>query len=500
MLFKGLICQGGMIEAIEPKRINDKTHFKVQDHGNLKYFPAGSIVNFTLIKDSHSGVKYASIHSLHEETTVETIPEAQVIELDQVREKKATGKVTDVKGPLHYYLVFNPMFNSETQEDIEGATQAHSFFNLLQQKAKNDEDAYLYWGKLKSSDANDPLRKEFFVQALEKNTQEGFATNLYISDFHFFWCARVEKVEFMLDYEKEKGNTLNFYRQNWDRIEAWFKVSDMTLLSNNPKETNEMISKLVITPKNKLNSRQNDKVELSVTPYLSGLRYPLIIEDARKEVYFEFKQKDKVVTKYNVLLENSESETSKTKNIIYSYVIPEEIFCKFSHQVQNEILWAELQYMKCEGRTKMDLYSNDLKVAREYLIALERVLNDIIRETNPPAGSRLFRPGENMTLGYLYTALSENQHAYMLNRYPVLHSYLTQIKSCLLKWIEIRNNELVHLVESQVSADTLKNIRRLILGVGTKGVLVELYQATFKELRDLHEIEYSSREGRLKKA
>ena len=188
MLFKGLICVGGIVEAIEPKRINDKTHFKIYDHGNLQYFPVGSMVCFSLILNPSSGTKLASIEAIHEEgRSIDNDSLPPVIDLTLFKQESKRGKVAEIKAPLHFYLVFNPMFNTKIKEDMEGATQAHSFYNLLQQKSKNDQNAYLYWGKLKSTDGNDPLHKEHFIQVLESNTSFGVATNLYISDFHFFW-------------------------------------------------------------------------------------------------------------------------------------------------------------------------------------------------------------------------------------------------------------------------------------------------------------------------
>jgi hypothetical protein len=491
MVFKGRVSERGILEALEPARINDKTHFKIFDHGNLEHFPVGSTVSFTLVKDPHSHQKMASIQSKIEE-------EAKVVVLDDFRQTKDEVLPVEIAGMMHFYLVFNPMFNNKILEEAEGATQAHSFYNLLAKRCKTNPDSYLYWGKLKSTDTNEKLETSFFQRIIEKNTSEGVVTNLYISDFHFFWVARVESVHFELDKLKEEAHTLNFYKKNWDRIEAWFKITDMKLLSNHQHETNQLIANLVIKPGNKFNSRKDDKVMLNVTPYLSGLRYPLIIEDLRAETYFKLKDKKKSVLEKNILLATSESETQRAKSIIHSYVIPEAVFSRLSHQVQNEILSAEIEYYKCEGITKEDLYKTDFSVARKYLIALERCLNDVIRATNPPANSELFSPGDNITLGDFQRCISSQQHAYLAEKNPLLYRFLNEQKSNLIKWAKIRNEEVVHLGELGVTSETLKNIRRVILGVGIKGVIMSLYQATFKDLRGIHEIEIPEADQKLK--
>jgi hypothetical protein len=482
MLYKGLVSKDGLVQLLEPKILNGRTHFKIEDNGNLQYFPPGSRVNFSLVKQDGKDIKLASIHSKDES---EEIIENNVIEFVKPQKPLEPVELKQTSEGMHFYVVFNPMFNTKVLEEIEGMTQAHSFYNLLEKKVGENPDSFLFWGKLKSTDVLAPLSKESFTDVVKKNSAAKKVTHLYISDFHFFWVARVEAVEFDLDKATHAKHTLNFYIENWDRIEAWFKISDMKLLSNNPKETNDFIRQLVISPTNKLNSRQDPQNKLSVTPYLSGLRYPLIIEDERQEAYFDFDGNEKAVNQKNALLTTSEGATQRLKSIVYSYVIPERVFNRFSHQVQNEILSAEIIFINCESRTKSDIYNTNRSVATKYLIALEKCLNDIIRSTNPPSSSELFEPGKNLTLGELLTVIIEKRHSYLLTKNPLLFSFLNEQVKNLAIWKDIRNSS-VHLNETIVDLETLKNVRRVILGVGTKGILVSLYQATFPDLKDLH--------------
>jgi hypothetical protein len=490
MLYKGIVSTDGFVQLLEPKILNGRTYFKIKDEGNLHYFPPGSRVNFSLVKqtgrlkDDEKAIKLASIHSKDES---EEIIENNVIEFVKPQKPLEPVELKHTAEGMHFYVVFNPMFNTKVLEEIEGMTQAHSFYNLLLTKVRDSKNNFLYWGKLKSTDVLEPLNKQSFTDIVKKNNAAKKVTHLYISDFHFFWVARVEAVEFDLDKATHAKHTLNFYIENWDRIEAWFKISDMKLLSNNPKETNDFIRQLVISPTNKLNSRQDPQNKLSVTPYLSGLRYPLIIEDEREEVYFDFTGKEKAITQKNVLMANSEGETQRLKSIVYSYVIPERVFNRFSHQVQNEILSAEIELINCKNRTKEDIYRTNRSVARKYLIALEKCLNDIIRHTNPPSSSLLFSPGDNLGLGDILNRVIKKEHDYLLKLNRPLYELLSEQTVNLSIWADIRNKK-VHLDETIIDLETLKNVRRVILGVGTKGILIRLYQATFPDLKDLHKM------------
>ncbi len=63
-------------------------------------------------------------------------------------------------------------------------------------------------------------------------------------------------------------------------VEIWFKISDMDLVSSEYVETGYYLENLYA--KNDFCSQELD----SINPYLSGLRYPLIVQDRLSERYF----------------------------------------------------------------------------------------------------------------------------------------------------------------------------------------------------------------------
>src|SRR5690606_14540008 len=235
-------------------------------------------------------------------------------------------------------------------------------------------------------------------------------------------------------------------------------------------------------------SRQDPANALPVTPYLSGLRYPLIIEDIRKETYFAYDSNRKTILEPHVLLENGEDETARARSMILSYAIPENVFKMFSHQVQHEVLGAEIMSLRGGGSSREDVYWKDYNVARKYLIALEKSLNDVLKASNPPSNSSFFEIDMNITLKQLYHDLLGNQHNYLILRNRELYNFFNGLKGTLCKWNEIRNLT-VHLGDLLIDHESLLNVRRVLLGVGTQSVLVAMHQAAYPELRDLYNIE-----------
>ncbi|MCO4753304.1 MAG: cold shock domain-containing protein, partial [Bacteriovoracaceae bacterium] len=222
-----------------------------------------------------------------------------------------------IKEGYHFYKVYDPVLSKINEGNYCAETQAHSFNKKLR------DNEFLYWGKYKASRGNAKLNFGFFEQVVEVNNRAGISTILYISDYTYFWAAKVEGVFKQLDKVTESKNTLHFYFTEWDNIEFWFKITDMALLSADQMETNRFIKTLSIKTSNNLNSMDPLKKELFITPYTSNLRYPLIIENNEFEDLFK-DEEARVVDGDNPLLLNG-AESERVHRIIQSYLIPKAI-------------------------------------------------------------------------------------------------------------------------------------------------------------------------------
>ena len=475
--FKGRVINNSILELIEPKTLNGKDKFKIQDSGNLSHFPVNSVVNFNLVVDKQSGNKLASIISMNDNQEVDTssLPLSENVNENVlkfvIKEKTNYSKILN---PIHFYVVFNPALNYEDVELETGKTQAHSFYNLLKSKISNPEDdkKYLYWGKLKSSESNEKLSHDVFQEILKNNKDKNETTHLYISDFNYLWVAKIENVVFDLDRDQNDNLTLDFYKKNWDKVEVWFKVTDMVLISNNNAETISLISKLVISPENTLNSRKTERV-LSVTPYLSGLRYPLAIEDSTSVVHFE---KSNTILIENILLEKESTITMATKKNIFSYAIADFVFEALSPIVQREILSAEIIFCNPQNSTSEELFTKDFSVAKLYLIALEKTLKNEIARYGISYGDGSLNDLHRADNSLFRKIEKENNDFY---------EYIVNLKkqTYLWKFNKIRN-DTIHLNDNIIDHQSLINIRRKILGVGSVGILNSIMLSSRPQLQN----------------
>ena len=461
------VTKNQQVRLISPEQVAGRSAFKIMNSGNISQFPIGSEVEINLVKSPSKGEKIAVIEKLYKKAELPVVD--NVVELPR-RVDKDYSNLSQFKKGLHFYLVFNPLFNQDDNELYEGKTQAHSFFNLLKNKHKDDSSSYLYWGKIKSTEGREGLCPEKYQSVVKNNTDNGQESYLFISDFSYFWVAKVEEVDFEVSKSEINNHSLEFYKNNYNRVEAWFKVTDMTLLSNTSKETIKLVSDLQISRNNEFNSRIDKDKDIEVTPYLSGLRYPLIIEDKKVEKYFS---NDLETQKENPLLDKDKSLTNKTKAHISGYVIPQEVFECLSTSVQREIISAEIEYSNLNCNSVKDIYAKDLCVARKYLLILEKVINDMLMKIEFPRNSRvILSKKDNITLGQIQHLLLDREFDFLKSQnkraFFALKSLLKNGKMNM--FTQVRNMN-VHITDEVVSHDVLINIRREILGVGKLGYI-----------------------------
>ncbi|MCO4755418.1 MAG: hypothetical protein KC478_13125 [Bacteriovoracaceae bacterium] len=380
--------------------------------------------------------------------------------------------------PFSFYVVFNPLLNGENQSY---KTQAHEFFHKLRDNLNAGDPAksHFYWGKLKMSKHESPLEYERFKKALEFNQQRGYHTHLFISDFHHFWVAKVESVHQEV-YDKE--NTLPFY--DGKDVEIWFKVTDMDLVSSEYVETGYYLEQLFAR-----NEFINQEID-SINPYLSGLRYPLIVQDRLNEHYFMHSlesQKPRALS-MNPLIE-SPKESGKVANNVQTYVLPPAIYGKLSEWVKKKLIAIEMEIYKNDN-SREDLNRN---IVQSYGEILEGVLNDtfikylreevvaeiyldekgsILREMAP--GAKLIRNTDVVVpLADILNVLNNPAWLKSCNLDFVFQGKASFFKFCRTELMELMAEKDYFKLCEQQSPEQKEAMmmRNIILGVGCKGVI-----------------------------
>jgi len=394
--------------------------------------------------------------------------------------------------PKHFYVVFNPLLGERNPDYL---TSAHEVYFKLKEQWKSDfKEPHMYWAKVKKTQRPDSLNELDFIKVIEENKKNFCSTHLYISDFNHLWVAKIDSVCKKIS---NHDYTLEAYKK--EDVELWFKITEMDLISSDPRETIGYISFLKTEAINSLN------------PYLSGLRYPLIVSDSYDEKYFAHIDDSKsIMLKENPLISNS---ADRIKELVLSYAIPEANFLHLPLVARNEILNIELEFLDLNkhGGAKTGKMR---KVATSYIQLLECVLNHTMienfRTTNEVANLKeeigkkhvdnsLFKLcGEkNLSLYEIERIIVAESYGGLFNIYSRLNkekkgkfsNYLKNVLSKVLNKKIVSNyslrdirNDQAHL-EGEIEMTYFESleIRNLILGVGCKGVINEIIENWYED-------------------
>ncbi len=404
---------------------------------------------------------------------------------------------------IHFYLTFNPFLNKNTESQY---TQAHEFHDLLANLIKSQKSNYAYWGKIINKERSAQAKIEQMKQVLTTNQENNVSTHLYITDFNNLWVAKVTGIVDSIN-KKEQSYTLDFYEDK--KVEAWFKISDFTLLEFAPQETARKLSELYI---------DNEFVENTInglSPFTTSIRYPTFVQDLAEEQYFDqLEQNEKlVINGHHALNKQGAGQVLKT---LHNYAFPEEIYQKLPHAAKAEIEMAELDII--ENR-----HHNLGRIAFSYLKSIEIILNDLVinhikrsgygsefwvdPSIHPPklhlekenaSCIALSKYSKNFSIGQLIYFIGKCdktsnfcfRKAFQNKKHFI--NFMTKDLSKILsehQMLEIRNL-LAHQGHNSLSPNDASAIRNLTLGIGCHGLIHKIYQSFyFTELRKLTTVE-----------
>lgn len=398
--------------------------------------------------------------------------------------------------PYHFYVAFNPLFN----EDRTWKTQAHEFHHKLKEKKAKDPNAHFYWGKIQVSEYSEALNVPTFQQVLVENSELEMETHLYITDYQHLWVGKVSQV---METIPDSENTLPFYHNK--RVEVWFKITDFDLISNNASETMTALSCIHVD-----NEHYSYKIK-EMTPFTSGIRFPMIVQDRAKERYFQ--KTDLRILRENPMLSGS-GEAMQLTNIIQSFVIPEETFKRIPENIRTQIIHAEILLLEAQAGGKKDRIKLEQAILT-YLKCLEQLLNEtIVGILRREEGHRIYVTKDQATPKFMRSALDKDkstllrlkdcQEIFNLSQIKMLldtpaffgHTSLDYVfRNKKMFWeycrLELRstlkNESLIEIRNVLTKPGDLKAhdrelllIRNILLGVGGRGVFNDVIESYFE--------------------
>lgn len=396
--------------------------------------------------------------------------------------------------PYHFYVAFNPLFN----EDHTWKTQAHEFYHHLREKKKNDPSAHMYWGKIQISEYSQPLNVSNLEKVLEENNELQMDSHIYITDYQHLWVGKVSEV---LREIPDPENALSFYKNK--KVEVWFKVTDFDLISNNAPDTSHYLNQIHVD-----NEYYSYKIK-EMTPFTSGIRFPMIIQDKCQERYFKSGMR---INHENPLI-GLDGEAMKLNYLIQSFVIPEDNFKMIPESVRSQIIHAEILIVEAQsnGKDRAKLEQAILT----YLKCLEVILNlTFVSHLKREEGHRIWITKDPANPKFIRTVLDKDKTHLMRLRDSTQMFNLSQIKMLLdtpsffshtsLDYVfrgrksfweycrlelrsTLKNESLIELRNALTTSSDMKIhdrelllVRNILLGVGGRGVFNNVIESWYE--------------------
>ena len=134
-----------------------------------------------------------------------------------------------MSAPRHLVAVWNPSYADDIMD-------AHLEVLLRwAEKSANGEteqdDVYVWWGKLRSANRQQPLPHIKAVLALDAQVQQGVETHLYLTDYRSLYVGHVGEVtsdSVLTDAEGEEAHAPEYYRGR--HADFWFRIWDIRRL------------------------------------------------------------------------------------------------------------------------------------------------------------------------------------------------------------------------------------------------------------------------------
>jgi hypothetical protein len=125
----------------------------------------------------------------------------------------------------HPVAAWNPLYTSDVDQH----------FSVLldwSRRAKEPDDVYVWWGKVKSLNRQEPTKHKDDIRALAQalDADEPPETHLYVTDYRTLYVAELLGIEEGELPPEEAGHVPAYYRDKGFTCDFWFMVGDFRRL------------------------------------------------------------------------------------------------------------------------------------------------------------------------------------------------------------------------------------------------------------------------------
>jgi hypothetical protein len=373
----------------------------------------------------------------------------------------------------HLVTVWNPLYTREVEQHLDVLLR---WAKRFEEKKADDDDLYVWWGKVKSPNRQQPLRRAPEIRELATELASGNRADeahLYVTDYRSLNVGELLEIhEGELPAAEREHAPAYYFEQNL-ACDFWFKLADIRrLVRDDLPEVARELTKL-------RNVHYNDR---PISLYGGMVDIPLVVTRPDGTQFFDPDERD-VVTNGALWVEYDSESGAGVKDLqreLRLNVLGEEVWEALDITARASLADAERSFRDHRDDPAHDFASTLLGFAK----AVEIQCNSVLRRAAaklPPAtrianvegSSRDLARSHNLTIGQLVHVLAgDKDRSTALARVLPKGAWFTGQLPAILDDIRELRNGAAH--SSRVSRDDATRWRNRVLGVGTSGLIEEL--------------------------
>lgn len=376
----------------------------------------------------------------------------------------------------HLVGVWNPSYAADAMD----ATLAILLARARDYRANkiDEEDVYVWWGKVKSSNRQQPLPhlKDILAMdaSLSSDTGAEREAHLYLTDYRSLYVGHIAEItaDDVSADDEEAAHLPVYYRELDLKSDCWFRLFDIR------RAIADDIVAVVAEFKKLRNTRYNDR---PVSIYGGMVELPLIVTRDDGARYFERDVRQKLIDgRFWVEFDAERSGVGEIERELRENVVGEATWDGLDPAVRVFVATAESLYREHRTDAAFDFSGVVINFAKavelQTNIVLRRALAGLPesdRRVNIDGRSSDLASGELWPLGTLARAIGETEHINNALKRRLAHgAWATASLPPVLKELAALRNPAAH--SAAVSREDAKRLRDRMLGVGGVGVLEEL--------------------------
>jgi hypothetical protein len=389
---------------------------------------------------------------------------------------RSSGSDSADEGPLHLLSVWNPSYADDAMDrHLEVLLE---WARRRDEGEAQEEDVYVWWGKLRSPRREEPLPHRDEVLSLSEQIAAGIDTHLYLTDHRSLYVARLVEVTDDPVLEETPGELDHMpgYYQDHE-VDFWFRIWDLRRLVQN--DTPAVIEEL----KRLRNVRYHDR---PVSLYGGLVDLPLLVRREEPAGWFDDLELLTGGRRWAERDATLRGETERISRELRHNLLGERVWAALEPATRTFLASAEAVFRARRDDPQFDFSGPVVEYAKAVETELNALVFGPLREAlgeKAPDEQRVRIDGRTVDLG---GRVSHQSLGTLRNLLEHDGTVRTGLKSALgrdgkwlvdelpyrLKPIVEMRNPAAH--DALADPEEVKHRRRRILGIGCEGLLVRV--------------------------